>query len=269
MFSSIWSNWSKVQVIHLKALNPKKGWGAGMYLACRHIKPGGERCKSPALKGHAFCYYHARLHSTTKLGVMDDVKLPVPEDFAAIQESLGTIFQAILNSRIDSKKTAQLLWGLQIASNNLPRKPIPAPKTVPSVTRSKNGDELAPVINVCNPWVECKGCKDAKTCDRYFDFDALVGNSKADDAAKDKPALTRADCIDANGVITNPAGYRRLLGYKDDDDDNDDDDDDDDDDGFDIKEELGTIQVLKTLEHTLEIDDRPSQTSVWPLTTDH
>jgi hypothetical protein len=209
------------------------------------------------MRSHAFCYFHARLHSTTKLDKFVDVTLPVPEDFAAIQESLGTIFQAILNSRIDSKKTAQLLWGLQIASNNLPRKPMPAPKTVPSVSRNKNGDDLAPEFYVCNPWVECKGCKDAKTCDRYFDFDALLGNSKDDDAAKDKPKLTRSDCIDANGVITDPAGYRRWLGYKEDDDGNeiDDDDDDDDDDGFDIKEELGTLQVLKTLQHTFELDD--------------
>ena len=162
------------------------------------------------MRSHAFCYFHARLHSTTKLGVMDDVTLPIPEDFAAIQESLGTLFDAILNSRIDSRKAAQLLWGLQIASNNLPRKKTPDPKTVPSITRNKNGDELAPVINVCDPWVDCKGCKDAKTCDRYFDFDALARNIN---------------------------------------------DDDDDDDGFDIKEEFGTLRVLKKLNHTLEIDD--------------
>jgi hypothetical protein len=103
--------------------------------------------------------------------------------------------------------------------------------------------------------VECKGCKDAKTCDRYFDFDELLGDSKDDDAGKDKPAPKRSDFIDANGVITDPAGYRRWLGYKEDDDGNEiDDDDDDDDDGFDIKEELGTLQVLKTLQHTFELD---------------
>ncbi len=90
------------------------------------------------MRSHAFCYFHARLHSTTKLGVLDEVTLPIPEDSAAIQESLGKLFQAILNSRIDSKKAAQLLWGLQIASHSLPRKPKPDPKSVPSVTRTKN-----------------------------------------------------------------------------------------------------------------------------------
>lgn len=200
------------------------------------------------MRSHAFCYFHARLHSTTKLGVMDDVALPVPEDSRAIQESLGTLFQAILNSRIDSKKAAQLLWGLQIASSNLPRKPKPDPKSVPSVTRSKNGDELAPVLNVCDPWTECKGCADAKTCDRYFDFDALMGRSEADDAGKDKSGLTGSDGIDDNGVITDPARYRRFLGYKDDDDH----DDDDEEDG---KSLFGTLKVFKSLEHTLELDE--------------
>ena len=53
-----------------------------MFLACRHIKPNGVRCESPALRGHSFCYFHAKLHSTTRIGVSDDFRLPLPEDAA-------------------------------------------------------------------------------------------------------------------------------------------------------------------------------------------
>ena len=135
-----------------------------MYLACRHIKPAGQRCKSPALRGNAFCYYHARLHSESKSGFANNFALPVPEDAAAIQESLGRLFNAILTASIDSKKTAQLLWGLQIASNNLPRKPKPDPQSVLSVTRDKKGVELAPVLKVCNPWQDGETCWMTPSC---------------------------------------------------------------------------------------------------------
>ncbi len=220
-----------------------------MYLACRHIKPGGEQCKSPALKGHAFCYYHARQHSTTKLGVTDDIAFPIPEDSRAIQESLGTIFQAILNSRIDSKKAAQLLWGLQIASNNLPRKPQPDPKSVASVTRNRDGAELAPVFKVCDPWIDCERCADAKTCDRYFDFDELVGNKKTVDPPKDKP------CIDEHGVIFDEEEYRRQY-LRDPHAHDDDDDNDDEEDGKSLFESL---RFYKRLNHTLGLPERPKR----------
>jgi hypothetical protein len=44
-------------------LTPEGVWGMGvteMYMACRHIEPNGPRCKSPALRGGSFCYFHAR-----------------------------------------------------------------------------------------------------------------------------------------------------------------------------------------------------------------
>ncbi len=236
-----------------------------MYLACRHIKHGGERCKSPAMRNHAFCYYHARQHSNTKRGFADNLALPTPEDPVAIQESLGRLFQAILNSSLDQKKTGQLLWGLQIASNNLARKPKKDPDTVPSVTRTKDGDELAPVLNVCDPITECHKCEKAKTCDRFFDLDALAGLKKKDAAGDDKDKPKRPTWeFDANGqsVYKNAEGeiidrltYLDLdiaaLQHLNDDEDGEDEDDDDDDemDGRDVLEALRfSRQMKKTLE---------------------
>jgi len=233
-----------------------------MYLACRHIKHGGERCKSPAMRNHAFCYYHARQHSNTKRGFADNFALPTPEDPVAIQESLGRLFQAILNSSLDQKKTAQLLWGLQIASNNLARKPKKDPDTVPSVTRTKDGDELAPVLNVCDPITECHKCEKAKTCDRFFDFDALVGLKKKDAVGddEDKPkrptweldAKGEVVCKNSEGEIIDPAPYLQseIDAVKQLDEDEDDEDDDDDEmDGRDVLEALRfSRQMDKTFE---------------------
>lgn len=216
------------------------------------------------MRSHAFCYFHARLHSTTS--VTDEVTLPIPEDSRAIQESLGKIFQAILTSRVDSKKAAQILWGLQIASSNLPRKPKPDPKSVPSVTRNKDGVELAPVLNVCNPITECNRCEKAGTCDRFFDFDALVGRKKpGSDETGDQDKRKRPTCEydgkgqfvykSAQGEIIDRTTYFELdieaMNARDREAEDDDDDDDDDEmDGVDVLHALRfSEQLKKTFEH--------------------
>jgi len=135
------------------------GEGLGMYLACRHIKPNGVRCESPALRGHAFCYFHSKLHSTTRIGIEDDFRLPLPEDAAAIQLSIARTFEALLASRIDSKKAAQLLWGLQIAAQIIPRANGSNPASIHSLTVDKDGEELAPEARICNGFDNCKSCK--------------------------------------------------------------------------------------------------------------
>ncbi len=140
-----------------------------MYMACRHIKPDGDRCESPSLRGHAFCYFHARLHSATKVGLTDNIKLPVPEDARSIQLGLAQVFAALLSSRIDSKRAAQLLWGLQIAVQSLDRG-VPTPEDimpVKSVTHTNDGDDLAPVLEICEPDDDCNECEWADTCDEY------------------------------------------------------------------------------------------------------
>jgi hypothetical protein len=208
------------------------------------------------MRSHAFCYFHARLHSTTS--VTGEVTLPIPEDSHAIQESLGKVFQAILTSRIDSKKAAQLLWGLQIASSNLPRKPRPDPKSVPAVTRNKDGVELAPALNVCDPITECSRCEKAETCDRFFDFDALVGlkkpDSDEDDKDGDKPVAERRPCVNAEGEIIDEDEYRRQNGIApvDDKDHKEEDNDDDEMDGRDVLEALRFSQHMKK---TLELEE--------------
>jgi hypothetical protein len=138
-----------------------------MYLACRHIKPNGVRCKSPALRGRAFCYFHSKLHSSSKISVVDDIELPVIEDSAAIQIALSRILGALLSSRIDSKRAGQLLYGLQIASQNVPRGWVPPPESVESLTQSSEGEELAPELRVCNGNDDCSACPYAETCPDY------------------------------------------------------------------------------------------------------
>ena len=91
---------------------------------CRHIFTDGHRCGSICLRGEPFCYYH---HTTRKpaprqsLGKKSSFDLPLPEDRSAIQASIGIILQKIASNDLDPKRAGLLLYGLQIASLNLPK----------------------------------------------------------------------------------------------------------------------------------------------------
>jgi len=92
---------------------------------CRHIFADGHRCGSRALRGEALCYYH---HSTRRPAPRQDASpncstftLPFPEDRPAIQSAIGDILLRIATNTIDTRRAGLLLYGLQIASLNLPK----------------------------------------------------------------------------------------------------------------------------------------------------
>ena len=154
-----------------------------MYMACRHIKPNGLRCKSPAMRSHSFCYFHSKLHTR----VSDDaarfgpLTLPVLEDPAAIQIAISRIFDAMLSGRIESKLAGQLLYGLQIASQHAEHF-FRGVNSVASMTQSKEGDELAPRLRVCNGLDICVGCKYEESCPDYDpENDGNDGEDEDDD----------------------------------------------------------------------------------------
>ena len=141
-----------------------------MYKLCRHIKTNGRRCKSPAMTGSAYCYFHARVHVIRKAkpGIWDDINLPVLEDPADIQIAISQINSALLASRIDARQAGLLLYSLQIASQNIGRR-LPGEddeKTVESVSQSSEGDDLAPEDKVCESG-DCANCDERDTCDDY------------------------------------------------------------------------------------------------------
>ncbi len=95
---------------------------------CRHIFTDGRRCGSPSLRREEFCYYH---HTTRRPAPRassistDDggrsFHIPQPEDRSAIQQSIGEVLSRIASNTIDLRAAGLLLYGLQIASLNLPR----------------------------------------------------------------------------------------------------------------------------------------------------
>jgi hypothetical protein len=140
---------------------------------CRHIKTNGRRCKSPSLGQSAFCYFHSRLHRRHKNLVESapvlaenqtnsassatgthqllpesaplELDLPPLEDVESIQVSISLLIAALARNRIDSKRAAVLLYGLQLASTNARSITIEpsATSVIRTLSRTKSGLDLA------------------------------------------------------------------------------------------------------------------------------
>ena len=131
---------------------------------CRHIFTDGRRCGSPCLRGEAFCYYH---HTTRRpienprqrRARQSHFDLPLPEDRSAIQSAIGQVLQRIAANEIDPKRAGLLLYGLQIASLNLPRETAPTHKSsreaeaapVEEIVADPTYGPLAPAAELAEP----------------------------------------------------------------------------------------------------------------------
>lgn len=90
---------------------------------CKHVKPNGTFCKSPALGGDKFCYFHRAARERQKrrasaFHAARALQMPVLEDLETIQLSIGEVLNALVSERITPKVAGLLLFGLQTASSN-------------------------------------------------------------------------------------------------------------------------------------------------------
>jgi hypothetical protein len=92
---------------------------------CRHIFTGGRRCGSPSLRNENFCYFHHTNRKPVENAAARKARLgnfdfTWPEDRAALQLSLCQVLERIASNDLDPRRAGLLLYGLQIASQNLP-----------------------------------------------------------------------------------------------------------------------------------------------------
>jgi hypothetical protein len=142
-----------------------------MYNACLHIKSSGCRCKTPALHGSNFCFFHNRLHADALSARFDTLRLPVSEDCSSILLALNRISNAIVDSRIDSKRAAQLIWIQQLAIQVIDRRDSLNEESIQTVGQSAHGEELALPLALCEPGDDCGTCTHKEVCPRSVHFD--------------------------------------------------------------------------------------------------
>ena len=93
---------------------------------CEYTKPNGQFCGGPALRGRDYCFWHlncvarrARAEKQQATCAPTPLELPPFEDANSIQLSIMMVVDAILRDRIGPRKGTQVLYALQLASNNL------------------------------------------------------------------------------------------------------------------------------------------------------
>jgi len=112
-----------------------------MVKECRHRMPSGLNCKSPAMRGSAFCYFHGRTNRFSRPGRPAEARIELPSTLNehGIQDSLSQILNLLASGRIGSRRAAVLLYGLQMASSQeaLPPGSLAQAASLPSRTQSE------------------------------------------------------------------------------------------------------------------------------------
>ena len=98
---------------------------AGMTARCQHVMPSGRRCRAGRIQTARLCFFHGRQHARrcyeadgnghATLGH----EIPEVEDRASIQIAINEVIRSLARNWIDSKKAGLLLYGLNIALQNL------------------------------------------------------------------------------------------------------------------------------------------------------
>ena len=93
---------------------------------CEYVKPNGEFCGSPAIRGRDYCHWHLtcvarRLRAEKQEATQERTPLELPplEDANSVQLAVMMVMDAMLHQRIGPRQSGQLLYALQIASSNL------------------------------------------------------------------------------------------------------------------------------------------------------
>jgi len=96
---------------------------------CRHTKPAGRRCKSPALAASAFCYQHRKLRRMRPLTIPNvpaRTTQPIAPftDHQSVRNALNLVLNGLTTGRLDNRTAGQILYAIQVSTANLGNPPI-------------------------------------------------------------------------------------------------------------------------------------------------
>jgi hypothetical protein len=192
-----------------------------MFRECRHIKAGGRKCEAPALKGMPYCYFHDRLHRAIhqkKSAPIASFDLPPVEDRASVQIALSQVVRALAAGRMDPHRAGRMIYDLQVALQFAPTTfNYAASDSVQSLTRSEDGDDLAPEEFNCSESDSCQACPYYDECDH-----PVIGDKEDEEEGDDE--------------------------------DSDDDDEDNDEENEDDEDEPGTAELINDLKYIQSIE---------------
>jgi len=215
---------------------------------CRHVLPNGAQCHGYALRDGHFCFFHSRARQAARkpAGSVDAIDVPLLEDRCAIQVTLTQVLRAIVANTIDRPRASLLLYGLQLASQNVDHNKWAIPyDTVEAVSRTRDGDLLAR-----DPWDDDEDGEDLEEDEDEEDEDASGDGSDGEEAGSDNEEESAGDAADSASNEDSGGDDKEEdeddSGEDEDEDDAEDDDEDadDEDDGDDGLDDMTTEQLI-------------------------
>ena len=88
---------------------------------CKHVKLDGSPCAQPARRGKEFCRFHSALYEPIVMPGQPLYRPPILEDSASVQIVIMQVIRELMRQPIDKHNAGLILYGLQLASNNLSR----------------------------------------------------------------------------------------------------------------------------------------------------
>jgi len=88
---------------------------------CRHVKLDGTPCMQPARRGKEFCRFHQIMYEPAVVPGQPLYRPPILEDSASVQIVIMQVIRELMRQPIDKHNGGLILYGLQLASNNLSR----------------------------------------------------------------------------------------------------------------------------------------------------
>jgi hypothetical protein len=186
---------------------------------CRHIFTDGRRCSSPCLRQEEFCYYH---HTTRKPVANPKQRrsrhstfhLPLPEDRSAIQSSIGEVLQRIASNDIDPRRAGLLLYGLQIASLNLPKIQPAQRNARPEPVETVEEITIDPTLGILAPRAQISEKTKPKSHVALL-IERMLQSEKEEAALSLQPAQTReatiVETLQATEDCATPAIKRSVI----------------------------------------------------------
>ncbi len=184
-----------------------------MFNECRHIKADGHRCRSGAIEGKPYCFFHMKLDRIHK---RDRIEIPPIEDSTSVFLALGQVVRALNYDTMECKRAGLMLYGLQIAASvakHLEQKePVETVRSIHNLQGeplefnqafASGADMLAPENEVCEPPHDCANC--AKKDDSCEKRQAVLQKSLPDHADEEIHDPERA------AMMVREAMYARLV----------------------------------------------------------
>jgi hypothetical protein len=139
---------------------------------CRHIKPNGLKCNSPALRSKSYCYYHDALYRVRNPSASDHeapLNLPSLEDVSGIQLAVQEVLAALSSTRIDSQRATVILRGLELAGRLARKLDAESPvQSVQEITCDDYGNPLAIAEAQCEFPQDCPECLRKQSCQTFI-----------------------------------------------------------------------------------------------------